>query len=46
MKNVINWFDIPTIDLERASVFYSKILDKEVAIQDFGGLKIATLSSQ
>ncbi len=30
MKNVINWFEIPTLDFERAKKFYSAILDVEL----------------
>ena len=32
MKNVINWFEIPATDYERAKKFYSTVL--EVEIQD------------
>jgi len=27
MKNVINWFEIPALDFERAMKFYSQILE-------------------
>ncbi len=40
-KNVINWFDIPTNDLERAVKFYSTILGFEMKIVEFGGMKMA-----
>jgi predicted enzyme related to lactoylglutathione lyase len=36
-KNVINWFQIPTLDLKRAAKFYSTILGVDVAISDFNG---------
>ena len=37
-KNVINWFQIPTVDLSRAAKFYSAILANEVKVQDFNGM--------
>ena len=45
-KNVINWFDIPTNDLERAVKFYSTILDFKMNIVDFGGMKMAPFRMQ
>ena len=35
MGNRIVWFDIPVLDLERASNFYQKVL--EVKIESYGG---------
>ncbi|MGL1891618.1 MAG: VOC family protein [Spirochaetaceae bacterium] len=29
MKNSVQWFEIPTIDLDRAKSFYSKVFDLE-----------------
>lgn len=44
MSHSINWFEIPSTDLERAAAFYSVVLGHEVAIQQFGDLKMAPLS--
>jgi predicted enzyme related to lactoylglutathione lyase len=30
LKNAINWFEIPAINIERAVKFYSKVLDVEM----------------
>ena len=40
MKNVINWFDIPTLDFDRAVKFYSTILDAEINVNDTMGQKL------
>lgn len=32
MANAINWFEIPAVDLQRASKFYSAIFDREIQI--------------
>lgn len=41
MANVLNWFEIPAADLNRAVKFYSEVLDGKLFITDFGGFKIA-----
>ena len=41
--NVV-WFDIPVIDLDRAIAFYSAVLDREVARQDFQGVALGILT--
>ena len=43
MANLINWFEIPAADIHRASKFYSTILDKNIPVQNFGGLTMAML---
>lgn len=40
-KNPVNWFEIPARDLKRAATFYERILQCNLSIQDFGGLKMA-----
>lgn len=35
MKNVIVWFDVPTLDFERAVKFYSRILGDEIKVDEF-----------
>jgi predicted enzyme related to lactoylglutathione lyase len=43
MANVINWFEIPATDIDRASEFYSKVLDGEIHTQEMYGVKMAFL---
>ncbi|HHO55143.1 MAG TPA: VOC family protein, partial [Trueperaceae bacterium] len=35
MDNAVNWFDIPVVDLDRATKFYSEILSSELRIENF-----------
>jgi predicted enzyme related to lactoylglutathione lyase len=44
VKNTICWADIPVLDLDRASKFYSKILNEPVEIITAHGFKFALLS--
>lgn len=37
MKNIVNWFELPSIDFDRAVKFYSTILDIEMPTQTFNG---------
>jgi uncharacterized protein len=37
MKNIVRWFEIPAVDLDRAAKFYSEILGQEVKVTDFMG---------
>ncbi|MGA7303371.1 MAG: VOC family protein [Rhodothermales bacterium] len=39
--NPVSWFEIPVTDLDRAKVFYQRILGIELDVHDFGGLKMA-----
>lgn len=43
MASALNWFEIPTMDLERAAAFYRTVLDAEVPIVDIGVEKLAML---
>src|SRR4051812_20700622 len=43
MKPNIVWFDIPTVDLDRAIRFYSAVLAKQITKQEFGGVPLAML---
>jgi predicted enzyme related to lactoylglutathione lyase len=40
MKNAINWFEIPVVDFDRANLFYEKIFDYTIFIED---MKATTL---
>lgn len=41
MANVLNWFEIPARDLNRAVKFYTRVLGGEFYQTDLGGLKMA-----
>lgn len=43
MANLINWFEIPAENFERAARFYSTVLDGEVAAQEMMGTKMGFL---
>lgn len=43
MANVINWFEIPVSDIDRASKFYSEVLDGELPRQEMMGMQMAFL---
>lgn len=38
MANQIVWCDIPVLDLDRAVGFYSAVLGRQVAKQEFSGI--------
>ena len=39
--NSINWFEIPTEDIERATKFYSTVFSIEMQVLEFGGMPMA-----
>lgn len=41
MANVINWFEIPATDFDRAKKFYSEVLEGEMHINECMGVKMA-----
>ena len=43
MSNVINWFEIPVTDMDRAIKFYSTILDKTIEKAQFAPMPYAFL---
>src|SRR6266568_6568043 len=43
MSNVINWFEIPVTDMDRAIKFYSTILDKNIEKAQFAPMPYAFL---
>ncbi len=44
MVNALNWFEIPTVDIDRAAAFYGAIFDAEiVAFEMYPGFKMAML---
>lgn len=44
MVNALNWFEIPTVDIDRAAKFYGAIFDAEIAaFEMYPGFKMAML---
>jgi predicted enzyme related to lactoylglutathione lyase len=43
MSNTIVWTDIPVVDLDRATRFYSAVLDSKLSKEDFGGMSMSVL---
>lgn len=35
--NVVSWFEIPVLDMERAKTFYNTVFNIEIQVQDFAG---------
>ncbi|HSG32694.1 MAG TPA: VOC family protein [Thermodesulfobacteriota bacterium] len=42
--NVINWFEIPAKDIDRAVKFYNDIFNADLKVVDFNGTKMAIFS--
>ena len=43
MKNLINWFEIPVSDMDRAAAFYGKLFGAPVTVEEFGGFLMGWL---
>ena len=41
MKNVVNWFEIPVADYERAVSFYENMLDTKLQRESMNGIDYA-----
>ncbi len=41
MKNVVNWFEIPVADLDRAQAFYEKVFAFRLRREEMGGSALA-----
>ena len=41
MSNKISWMDIPVADLDRATAFYSKLMDLKFTIEEHEGIKFS-----
>jgi predicted enzyme related to lactoylglutathione lyase len=46
MRNAIDWFEIPTIDLDRAVAFYEKVLDVRLKRERFGDMDMAIFTAE
>ncbi|UZG44085.1 VOC family protein [Caldimonas thermodepolymerans] len=44
--SAINWFEIPTRDIERAQRFYEAILETRLARNDMGGYRMAMFPAE
>ncbi len=45
-KNRAVWFDMPVIDLDRATAFYAGVLDVAVRIDTFGDVRFAVIAHE
>nr|WP_299388948.1 VOC family protein [Allomuricauda sp.] len=36
-QNIVGWFEIPVVDMDRAKSFYDTIFQINIQVQDFGG---------
>lgn len=36
-RNMVGWFEIPVIDMERAKIFYERVFQIKIGVHDFGG---------
>jgi uncharacterized protein len=36
--NMISWFEVPVLDMDRAKKFYETVFKVEISINDFGGV--------
>ncbi len=43
--NVVDWFEIPVADINKARPLYEALLDRKLAISDFGGVPHAVISN-
>jgi predicted enzyme related to lactoylglutathione lyase len=41
MKNSVNWFEIPVVDMPRAKAFYEKVLATPLQGEDFMGTQMS-----
>lgn len=35
-ENIVTWFEIPVLDMNRAKTFYEKVFDLSISLQDMG----------
>ncbi|PWL38578.1 glyoxalase [Flagellimonas aquimarina] len=36
-QNMVGWFEIPVLDMDRAKAFYDEVFKIKIQVQDFGG---------
>ncbi len=44
-QNMVAWFEIPVLDMDRAKLFYETIFKVEISLQDIGGVLMAFFPS-
>ncbi|QSQ11277.1 VOC family protein [Myxococcus landrumensis] len=44
MAHRVNWFEIPVVDLARATRFYESVLSTTLKVEDFHGTRIAVFT--
>ncbi|MEO6381704.1 MAG: VOC family protein [Nitrobacter sp.] len=46
MSNILNWYEIPATDFDRAVKFYETVLDIRIHAQEMNGMKVGYLPQQ
>ena len=46
MQTKINWFEIPSVDFQRAVGFYETIFDTKLKVEDLGSLPMGIFSNE
>jgi predicted enzyme related to lactoylglutathione lyase len=44
-KSIVNWFEIPVSNMEKATRLYEAMLDTKLPLSDFGGVPHAVMSN-
>lgn len=43
--SIVNWFEIPVSNMQKATALYEAMLDRKLALSDFGGVPHAVMSN-
>ena len=46
MSNILNWYEIPANDLDRAVTFYESLLEIKIHTQDINGMKMGYMPQE
>jgi len=46
MKNSVNWFEIPVVDMPRAQAFYEAVMNVKLVGRDFMGAPMAIFAAE
>jgi len=46
MANMLNWYEIPAVDFQRAAKFYETILGVKIHAQEMNGMKVGFLPQE
>ena len=44
-KSIVNWFEIPVSNMQNATALYEAMLDRTLALSDFGGIPHAVMAN-